>query len=267
MFLPPPPRTREAPPPPERRRRSPLQLRPVLLPQRRARVFQLLELQTDLVLVEHLQNAVMSKLWRSDPNRKTRFHTEDGKLCLFPREIVRSLLMYSLNKMIGYRPSIPWYVPDANRFLQQRDWSGCTCFEYGSGYSTPWYARRFSHVYTVEHDREWLSRVDDLVKSFDNVTIFACSDIEDYVRAVDRTGVEYFDLISIDGIFRNECFEYSVGRLKPNGILVLDNTDVDDRKPMITKLQDHFADEDILEFHGYPNGLLHASRTTICVGR
>lgn len=212
-------------------------------------------------------SSYIGKLWKSDPKRKTRFHTENGKLCLSPGELAYSGYTYVLYRMLGYWPSIPWYVPKANRMIMARDWKGCTCFEYGAGYSTIWYARHFMHVYAVEHQPEWLAKVTRLVVPYDNVTLFNCPDPEDYVRAIDEAGVDCFDLISVDGVHRNESFLYAAERLRPGGFLVLDNTDVDDRQPMIEALTDHFPHEDIHVFTGYPNNLVHANETTICVRR
>ena len=207
------------------------------------------------------------KLWKSDPQRKTRFHTENDKLCLSPRELAYSGCTWILDKCFGYRPSIPWYVPDANRMIMERDWKESTCFEYGAGYSTVWYARHFAHVYAAEHQPEWLAKVTTMVAACNNVTLFDCPDPEDYIRAIDQSGVDYFDLISIDGVHRNESFFYAVNRLRPGGFLVLDNTDVHDRQAMNEALPEHFAREDIHVFTGYPNNLLHANETTICVRR
>src|SRR3954471_20501401 len=53
---------------------------------------------------------------------------------------------------------IPWFTYPAIEFLGQFDWGGKRVFEWGSGNSSLWFARRAGSVRSIEHDRVWADR-------------------------------------------------------------------------------------------------------------
>lgn len=116
---------------------------------------------------------------------------------------------------------LPWYTYSAISFLAERVHDGMHVFEYGSGSSTRWWARRAGHVVAVEDDAEWFERVDAAVP--DNVDLrFAVG--SDYVQSpVDGAGP--YDVVVIDGSERNRCAEIAVPALKDDGVVVWDNSD------------------------------------------
>src|SRR5881392_3049736 len=50
---------------------------------------------------------------------------------------------------------IPWITYPALRFLEPRIRKSFKVFEFGSGLSTLWWAKRVSKVVSVEHDKDW----------------------------------------------------------------------------------------------------------------
>lgn len=93
--------------------------------------------------------------------------------------------------------------------------------EFGSGWSTRWFADRCARLLSIETDPDWADRVcDDLVGS-------ACQWelrlVDDMLQAVD--GVEQVDLVLLDGEerFRKSCAQLSWPLLKAGGWLVLDD--------------------------------------------
>lgn len=209
----------------------------------------------------------ISKFWRSDSERRSRFHNERGVLCADPFELTYASLTCAGRVLFGYWPKVPWLTLGARRMLSSGDWSGCVGFEYSTGGSTSWFGRRLERHYCVESDPEWATKVEDWVQDLPNVTLFREAAKEKYVRSIDKAPESGFDLIAIDGIYREDCFFYSVDRLNPGGYLVIDNTDVSDRSKITDHLTDHFTPEDIFIFPGYAHGYLHGTETTICVRR
>lgn len=120
----------------------------------------------------------------------------------------------------------PWWNVKATRkvadFLAARP--GARVFEYGSGASTAWLARRAAEVVSVEHHPEWHAELAGLVSGFDNVSLLHRSIEGDaYANAIGETEGNY-DLIVVDGRRRAECLEQALKRLKPGGIVLFDDS-------------------------------------------
>jgi hypothetical protein len=58
---------------------------------------------------------------------------------------------------------LPWYSYAAIHFLEKRLPEGLAVFEFGSGYSTIWWARRSRVVHACEHDAGWYGKVSTLL--------------------------------------------------------------------------------------------------------
>jgi len=145
---------------------------------------------------------------------------------------------------------VPWWTYDAiaevDAFLAARP--GARVFEYGSGASTVWLARRAGEVISVEHDGGWHALVAgrlaalDLPASVDHRYVPAdtagaegdpeyLSDkpghaglsFKTYASAIDAEDGP-FDLIVIDGRARNACLAHARTRLSPGGLIVFDNS-------------------------------------------
>lgn len=97
-------------------------------------------------------------------------------------------------------------------------------FEYGSGASTGWLARRAKEVTSVEHHGDWFALMQSQLRSFGNVDLrYRALEGDAYARAIGEVEGQ-FDLIVIDGRRRADCLEQSVNRLKPDGIILFDDS-------------------------------------------
>jgi hypothetical protein len=114
---------------------------------------------------------------------------------------------------------IPWITYPAIRFLEPRVKATFNVFEFGSGLSTLWWAKRAAHVTSVEHDRAWHARV--AAKAPANATVILADD-EQYVTAASG---QTYDIIVNDGIRRPDCARHAVASLAAGGVIVWDNTD------------------------------------------
>lgn len=97
-------------------------------------------------------------------------------------------------------------------------------FEYGCGNSTLWWASRVQRVVSCEHDQSWYGEVKKTVPG--NVELHHIPLERDgaYSRLVAKFQGE-FDIIFIDGRDRVNCVKQSLGALRPNGVVILDNSD------------------------------------------
>lgn len=119
---------------------------------------------------------------------------------------------------------IPWLNYPVMDFLQNRINMDMSVFEYGSGMSTLWWAARTKKVFSVEHDKSWYDEVKS--KMPDNVNL--------YYEALEPNGSyskkaaeceKKFDIIIIDGRERVNCSINAINALKPEGVIIWDDTD------------------------------------------
>lgn len=157
----------------------------------------------------------------------------------------RSLFaIYDIEQMISL--DIPWWTFEAIDRVDQflRDRSSARIFEYGSGASTIWLARRARSVISVEHDPNWHPVVRAKAEVYKNVTVilepadpepnrdpiyrstkrdWKGRSFHNYVHAIERFDT-LFDMIVIDGRARPACLRLSQSKLVPGGLIVFDNT-------------------------------------------
>lgn len=118
---------------------------------------------------------------------------------------------------------IPWMNFPAIRFLKERLTPDLNLFEFGSGYSTFFYADRVQTVTSVEYDAQWFQVVKSQAPK--NVKlIFQPQDIDgDYCRVIGSTKEQY-DVVIVDGRDRVNCVKQSVSALSPSGVILLDDS-------------------------------------------
>jgi hypothetical protein len=140
----------------------------------------------------------------------------------------------SLEKLYRWaHPDLPWLTRTANTFLETYLQPGDCGWEFGSGKSTIWFAKRVKHLVSVEHDPGWFKRVSAMLDANEltNVNYLlkqreqedAGQGLPAYVGALNEAEGESLDFIMIDGIYRDRCALTSLNKIKPNGILVIDN--------------------------------------------
>lgn len=128
---------------------------------------------------------------------------------------------------------IPWMTYPLISFLNNRLDDSHRVFEYGSGNSTKWLAERVNEVICVEHSVLWANTIRDKLPT--NVDLVHQNEKEPYVDEVSKHGE--FDVIIVDGEWRNECLASAVENLSESGVIILDNSDRDKYRPMMKNLE------------------------------
>jgi precorrin-6B methylase 2 len=136
---------------------------------------------------------------------------------------------------------IPWLTYPLIDFIGDRLDKSIDLFEYGAGNSSIYYAGRVNSVTSIEHSAEWYKIIkandkfnyanldirlveapQELVKDGYHEMAFT-DDVNDYVRSVRDSGQKY-DIIVVDGLFRNSCIIECLPSLSERGVVLLDNT-------------------------------------------
>lgn len=124
-------------------------------------------------------------------------------------------------------PDEPWLTPAAVQILDKHLTKEMAGLEFGSGKSTAWFARRLSDLTSVEHSPEWYSRVKQQLdrEEFNHVRYILADPARqgDYESAADNFPNNSLDFILIDGINRGKCTLAAIDKLKPGGIMVIDD--------------------------------------------
>ena len=130
-------------------------------------------------------------------------------------------------------PEQPWLTRTANEILYSYLRKSDIGLEFGSGRSTLWFAKRVANLTSVEHDETWMANVHEMLSKagIQNVDyIFLPKDAEEdkaseakYVRIIDEFDDNSLDFCLVDGVYREFCALKVIGKLRPGGLLIIDN--------------------------------------------
>ncbi|NBF03289.1 FkbM family methyltransferase [Pseudomonas sp. Fl5BN2] len=154
---------------------------------------------------------------------------------------------------------IPWITYPAIDFLASRVNRNMKVFEYGSGNSTLWWAKRVGMVSSVEHDFSWHEKVKAELPENANLKYIELSYDGDYCRAL-ACGQDW-NIIVVDGRDRVNCLKQSIEKIANDGVILLDNSDRDEYKEGIDFLLNHGYRK--LEFRGLAPIVTYISETSI----
>lgn len=170
---------------------------------------------------------ILSKIITGSPGAKSRFHTLDGERVDLAgmRYLPNSMLSTVGRHLFGVRSRIPWLGYRAIRRLEKLLQPTWEMIEYGSGMSTVWFSQRVKHVYSIESNPQWFSKVqaDFQRMGVENVTYKLCQGL-DYAEAA-HVADNSIDFILVDGVMRHPCMHTALKKVKPNGWIYLDNAD------------------------------------------
>lgn len=139
----------------------------------------------------------------------------------------------------------PWWNRGAISYLESQLRSGQQVFEWGSGGSTAWFAEMGARVTSVEHNPEWVKKVkgrdlDADIRAIPGKTAGAVAEpflttdlcgaqnryFDDYIAAIDEFPGGSLDIVLVDGMCRAECFRRAIPKVRPGGLLIIDDSDM-----------------------------------------
>lgn len=144
--------------------------------------------------------------------------------------------------------SEPWINESAKNWLANYLNKEMRVFEYGSGGSTLFMAKRVKEISSVESDIYWYSKIMKTIRmsGIKNCKVFYAeattspfrqSPADDsayvsYAEKIKKFPNNYFDLVFVDGRGRELCVRESLLKIKNGGYLLLDNSDRPEYKPI-----------------------------------
>ncbi len=130
---------------------------------------------------------------------------------------------------------LPWIAWPSIDFLHDYVRPTHRVFEWGGGGSTIFFLKKGCRLTTVESSEEWVGQLEQQIIQLGGdarsrwdlrfVTVVDNQDpaIIEYIRQVD-VGAPW-DVVMVDGWSRMKCFHAAIDRVKPGGVLMLDNAD------------------------------------------
>jgi hypothetical protein len=142
----------------------------------------------------------------------------------------------------------PWWPYDAIAWVASALPPHPRVFEYGGGGSTLWLEDRGATVTVVEHDEQWHGQLAGQLAP-GTVLLFRPPDatgtmasaaapgyFDGYVAAIDGQPDGSLDLVIVDGRARVECARRAMPKVRPGGLLLLDDTDRPGYRPALEML-------------------------------
>ncbi|WP_035105627.1 methyltransferase domain containing protein [Desulfohalovibrio reitneri] len=180
------------------------------------------------------------------------------------KTVLREFLHMPVKARMRLRPEYPWLNSGAVRMLREHLTPGSNVFEWGGGRSTLFFARRVDRVTTLEHKAKWNLKLTRWLarEGIDNVDLrfiepntpyaepdsrppawdeqdlcFRKPEFAAYADSVLEFPEESFDMILVDGRARVACAANARERVKPGGLLVLDNSEWPKYAPIFAMLR------------------------------
>lgn len=201
--------------------------------------------------------AILSSRWLrylySNKNKPFAFHD-------FKNWALSTFIVRDLTKL-----EIPWITFPAIRWLDQHLTSEMTIFEWGSGASTLYFAKRSKKVISIECSEPWVKIVQTklLAQRLNNVDLkfiapegkksngflinkkeeklyqseapsFSGKTFINYAKSITQYPDNYFDLVMVDGFARTGCLALAQYKVKDGGALILDNSEREHYKPALS---------------------------------
>jgi len=156
----------------------------------------------------------------------------------------------------------PWMCYPLIDFIRDRLKTQHNVFEYGSGFSTIFFANRVNSITSVEHDSEWLDKLKNALSKYQNASVYYVEDEKKYPESINIADAnKNFDVVVVDGIMRVECVKFSFDFLSAQGIILLDDSGRPEYEPAFTFLAKKGFQH--ISFSGMKPGMLRPSQGTV----
>jgi hypothetical protein len=135
--------------------------------------------------------------------------------------------------------SEPWISHEAVGFCASSLNSSQIGLEWGSGRSTPWYGKRLGKLLSIEFDPVWHRKVVRVTRDLPGVecrliplehslnepTVRDYDPVPRYVAVANEFTDQSLDFVVVDGHYRLACVKQVLPKIKPGGLLLIDNTE------------------------------------------
>jgi len=119
--------------------------------------------------------------------------------------------------------TMPWMNFSIIELLHEKLTKEQDLFEFGSGYSTHYYAKRVKSVTSIEYDERWYNQIRNDIPSNVELIFQAYDQGNRYCMTITEQDKSY-DVVIIDGRDRVNCFKQALAKLSSSGVILLDDS-------------------------------------------
>jgi len=160
----------------------------------------------------------------------TRRNSQNFNLALH----IRMWIFEYILRLDTVKAGFMWTSYPLHQFLDSLNLENKSVLEFGSGGSTAFFLKRKAILHTFEHSQEWINKLKCKMGRRPNWQPLLVKYVS---REVDNSGfIHYFegikdidesslDLVLVDGRHRVECIRAVISKVKPEGYIILDDSD------------------------------------------
>ncbi|MDA9171057.1 glycosyltransferase [Alphaproteobacteria bacterium] len=182
-----------------------------------------------------LDNPIIKRNDSKNKYQKNKFINENTSEKLINSLSSTRTLIYCINRVIEliYRFvhfKEPWLTPSAIKKLKKLIKNDFVGFEFGSGRSTLWFAKRCASISSIETSLIWKNKILNSAKkeSLNNINIHLVDQLSEdfenyYLAEIQSIRDESLDFVLVDGKIRDLSTLKSIPKIKPGGMIIIDN--------------------------------------------
>ena len=161
--------------------------------------------------------------------------------------------------------ALPWMTYPFIEFIETRLNKNQQIFEFGSGSSTLFFAKRVKKVVTLESNKFWFNFTKEKLAAakIENVELILMEDAltNSAYENFPKNYSEKFNFILIDSLKRSACCKNAIDSIKPDGAIILD----DSERKHYSKIFDFFAENNFKkqDFFGIAPGQIREKNSTV----
>ncbi len=155
---------------------------------------------------------------------------------------------------------IPWYTYPSYYFLKHKNFADKTVLEFGGGQSSIWWGAKAKQVITLEGDKEWYQLIKTQMPNNVSLNYIDMTHREEFNDLVEKViSSQTFDVIVIDGLYREEALDIAMQHISPSGVIIVDNSEAYGAYERMAKTD--FTQR--VDFYGHAPGVILPHSTSV----
>jgi len=132
---------------------------------------------------------------------------------------------------------LPWMNYSVIAFLNERLKKNMSLFEYGSGYSTLYFAKKVGSVTSVEYNKTWYEDIKKIKPHNVQIIYQEIEPCGKYCQTINSHGKGEYDIVVVDGRERFSCTKIALSKISSSGVIILDDSHREEYQEIFSHLK------------------------------